>query len=768
GRITLHMNFSQPILNNNGDELLLDSGGIAHDFFAYGPDSSVDYPPLGIHWEGRDLAARENQSLALFPNGKVVGEPKDWFPLPSTPGASNGDSQPGEDGILLTEVHYNNLRDNEYFCIYNRGNWVVNLTGWIVTDLEGEITFPERSSIGLGQTLCVTYNSTSYFEDLLKEADFTYSYGNAGRMTSYGGKLALRNEGDEVALLTPYGREVDAFAWGNSEASLLGWQGEPAATVRKGAIAKRLQVNGAFVDTNASHDWESLRDFGMGQSDFKPVSFTVSGPVISFYSPSISLGVVKEQIGRASGSILLNAYQFTSRALSDELVRAVTRDVDVRILIEGQPVGGVNSKELWLLENLTSAGARVRFLMDMPEDDIFKRYVYNHAKYVVIDNTTLMISSENWGDNGYPEDGAGNRGWGVVIEDEPLAAYFARVFYEDWNPLRRDSLAFDYAVERLISFKDEEPFQGHELLFADELKVTDDVEVVAVVGPDNAMNEETILELIGSAEERIYVEQFYLRRTWKVSGGIITNPFLNGLIDAAERGCEVKVLLDPTWYNVLREDTNDNDDTVDFLNSLESSGRITISAKLMNLEAHGLLKLHNKGVVVDGNRVLISSLNWNYNSFARNREVGVIIRNEKIGAYFEQIFLHDWKDDVTPPIARIEGDQITTVGETIMLSALGSFDDSGLAHFSWDIDADGLEDSNDSAITISFDTLGTFLIRLEVKDGWGNSNVTTLTIVVKQKDSRLEGEYLILLVLVSAIAPAALFYQIRRRRTKDI
>jgi phosphatidylserine/phosphatidylglycerophosphate/cardiolipin synthase-like enzyme len=52
--------------------------------------------------------------------------------------------------------------------------------------------------------------------------------------------------------------------------------------------------------------------------------------------------------------------------------------------------------------------------------------------------------------------------------------------------------------------------------------------------------------------------------------------------------------------------------------------------------------VHNKGVIVDNKSVLISSINWNENSFTNNREVGVIITHPSIAQYYCQIFLADW------------------------------------------------------------------------------------------------------------------------------
>jgi len=47
-------------------------------------------------------------------------------------------------------------------------------------------------------------------------------------------------------------------------------------------------------------------------------------------------------------------------------------------------------------------------------------------------------------------------------------------------------------------------------------------------------------------------------------------------------------------------------------------------------------------VIVDNRSVLISSINWNENSFLNNREAGIIVYNENISKYYLEVFLHDW------------------------------------------------------------------------------------------------------------------------------
>ena len=61
-----------------------------------------------------------------------------------------------------------------------------------------------------------------------------------------------------------------------------------------------------------------------------------------------------------------------------------------------------------------------------------------------------------------------------------------------------------------------------------------------------------------------------------------------------------------------------------------------------------LEKIHNKGVIVDGERVLVSSINWNSNSPNFNREAGVIIDHPGVARYFLEVFDDDWN-----PLANI-------------------------------------------------------------------------------------------------------------------
>ena len=78
-------------------------------------------------------------------------------------------------------------------------------------------------------------------------------------------------------------------------------------------------------------------------------------------------------------------------------------------------------------------------------------------------------------------------------------------------------------------------------------------------------------------------------------------------------------------------------ETAGYLEQLQSLGLDVVNnVKIQN-------NVHNKGIVVDTQSVLISSQNWSTDGTLYNRDAGVIIESAAAAQYFEQIFLHDWE-----------------------------------------------------------------------------------------------------------------------------
>jgi phosphatidylserine/phosphatidylglycerophosphate/cardiolipin synthase-like enzyme len=61
-----------------------------------------------------------------------------------------------------------------------------------------------------------------------------------------------------------------------------------------------------------------------------------------------------------------------------------------------------------------------------------------HNKGMIVDNTSVLISSINWNENSVTR----NREAGLIIENEEIALYYAEVFFYDWKldqPVKQDS-----------------------------------------------------------------------------------------------------------------------------------------------------------------------------------------------------------------------------------------------------------------------------------------------------------------------------------------
>jgi hypothetical protein len=62
----------------------------------------------------------------------------------------------------------------------------------------------------------------------------------------------------------------------------------------------------------------------------------------------------------------------------------------------------------------------------------------------------------------------------------------------------------------------------------------------------------------------------------------------------------------------------------------------------------GLGHNHNKYINVDGEYVVISSINWSNNSVTNNREAGAVVKSTNVASYLTQIFDYDWGNGEEP------------------------------------------------------------------------------------------------------------------------
>ena len=483
--------------------------------------------------------------------------------------------------------------EDEYLVLAGNGS----LDGITISDNNGGFRFPLGTPIT--GTLYVSRNALAFEKTHGKFPDFEW-FDSSPKVPNVinGNTLRMANAKDSLALYDN-GRLIQKVAWPED------------VKPREGQV--HLLEDGR---------WDR-RVLMLGQSRLLPATFS-DVTVTTFVSPDCSYEVFSSVVLQAEHELRINVYEFTSTNLSALIIDAEKRGVDVNILVEGGPVGGMSPEERTVILAMNESGIPVYEMAALTGGHA--PYRYDHAKYLVIDRDAVLLTSENFKYSGFPPPGiSGNRGWGVYLESPEVADYFTRVYQIDISgsaimPVK----GISGPVETIPNVPYTAEFTPERFYNAT---------VSPVIAPDTS---DQITSLIDSAQGSIEIEQAYITN----ESAMELNPYLAAAINASRRGVAVRVLLDSYWYNV--EDTKDNDEMVALINTIAEKEHIPLEARCAELSHGGIEKIHNKGVIVDDQRVLVSSINWNSNSPNFNREAGVIIDHPGVARYFRDVFEDDW------------------------------------------------------------------------------------------------------------------------------
>jgi len=151
--------------------------------------------------------------------------------------------------------------------------------------------------------------------------------------------------------------------------------------------------------------------------------------------------------------------------------------------------------------------------------------------------------------------------------------------------------------------------------------------VTPILSPNNYYR--VVRRLLMDARSSIDVEQQYI-----LEGGARTKGLLKVLRQRKADGVQIRVIASPAFRQTGKKDnwekTMDSFEKYDLLDCLRA----------MSLDFFG--HLHNKGVVIDRQKVLVSSTNWSENSITRAREAGVLIESPDVAEYYARVFDLDW------------------------------------------------------------------------------------------------------------------------------
>ncbi len=123
---------------------------------------------------------------------------------------------------------------------------------------------------------------------------------------------------------------------------------------------------------------------------------------------------IMRQIDKAQSSIYVAMYSFTLDSITDALIRAKNRGVDVKVVMEKSQVGKGSE-----YERLRNAGIDVR--LDKNPD-------FMHNKFAIIDGKIVVTGSFNWSQHA---DAANDENL-LIVYSEELARKYESEFWEIW------------------------------------------------------------------------------------------------------------------------------------------------------------------------------------------------------------------------------------------------------------------------------------------------------------------------------------------------
>ncbi len=434
---------------------------------------------------------------------------------------------------------------------------------------------------------------------------------------------------------------LDEFAYGNTPAPK-SWHGEAMEATRiDGRIYLRGHDGDRFTDTNTQDDWQRPRIHRQHQIDLETQWFQVEGPVRAWVCPDRCHEEPILRINEAETSIDANLYELTLPSATQALAAAAERGVQVRVLVHDRPVGASASRMdqvAWSIDRLLDAGAQVRTLDG-------GRYDVNHAKYLVVDETWTVVTTENAGASGWPPDGkSGNRGHGVAVYDPALAHWTTTLFETDHEhpsdarnitgqDLHPDAQRIHYPQNML----EPPPAKGKRI---PTLVVDGPFPVAPVLAPDHLgdAHRNPIAATLNDAREVIGLAQMNLPLSWSRPGHTQESPLALALVEAAGNNVSVTGTLASAFIEDTKQDNNHK--TAAALHSTNHR----IDLRLGGAPSpEGVV--HAKTWWTDPGTphavAITGSANGNLASQAMNRELDLLLSHPEIADYWATIAARD-------------------------------------------------------------------------------------------------------------------------------
>ncbi|MBN1483173.1 MAG: lamin tail domain-containing protein [Chloroflexia bacterium] len=581
----------------------------------------------------------------------------------------------GQARVLIEALLYHGYQSgepDEAMRLVNVGSGPADLAGWRICDSGSGGSCAELPAIMLNprQRIWLTGDAAAFA--------ISFGYAPDYELASWPG---YADDGDEAVLRDAANLPVDTVVYEDGDTDTPGWSG-PALQPYSGSgnFAARGQILQRALDedsglpgadSNTRADWWQFpNDPAHGRRPlypgwdlelfFWPLSLTEAASLTVAIAPDNAAEVLLEAIEGAQVSIEAEFYDLKHYGLVQALATRAQAGVDVVVLLEGEPAGGLADQELWACQELEAAGGQCWFMFNEDSLRLYDRYTFLHSKFMRIDGEWAILSSQNPTGGGLPDDDKSDGTWGsrgvLLLTDAPAVVdWLGAVFAADWDPAQHNDLT-RWAEDNPHGYGAPPP--GFEPLtrtggttstvyFPTPLRISGEIGWELFSAPEAALRQsDALLGLLAQAGAgaAVDVEQMYEYRHWGLLEDSTPAPNLRleAYIEAARRGARVRILLNSGAFGQDYFDPSDNLETIRYVNDIARREGLDLQARLGDPTDYGI---HNKLVLVrlgEQGYSHIGSLNGSETSNKVNREVVVQVRSLEVYDYLEAMFEKDW------------------------------------------------------------------------------------------------------------------------------
>ena len=388
----------------------------------------------------------------------------------------------------------------------------------------------------------------------------------------------------------------------------------------------------------------------------------VTATVTTAVSPQIGLPTLTKFLNGTTASLVIGMYDFTSAEILGDFKNDLTAAKTLQMVLDDPaPNPTRDQTDSQTVQDLKEAlGNRASIAWALTQSDPFASrwsfpYAY-HIKVIVRDNKAVWLSSGNLNNSNEPDlshpPTTEDRDWHVIIEDAGLARIFKAYLDFDYRSANSNQLPNQpepnqpeivRAIEdaRAKRARESNPIPPREpknvagapsavrppvaaKVFNNlSLNVTPLLTPDKLPGGQQGQYVTNIINLIKGAQNSIYIQLQYIEAS--KGNGAPYDELLQTIADKVAAKKDVKLIVSANYAEKWGEKMKDEG--------------VDLTANIYTLP-----NVHNKGFVIDGKTVVVSSQNFSPSGVYENRDAGLILESEDIAQYFAPIFDADWRN----------------------------------------------------------------------------------------------------------------------------